>query len=74
MLNLLPKKKKVDTCKTPTKTGTPAQGNLLTKKGTAQNFTWWKNTHSLAPSPVPAASSPELPKTTYQTSSISRTV
>ena len=59
MLNLLPKKKKVEPAK-PQPTGTPAQGNLLTKKGTAQNFTGGR-TPFTSTSPVPAASSP-LPK------------
>ena len=59
MLNLLPKKKKVEPPK-PQPTGTPAQGNLLTKKGTAQNFTGGR-TPFTSTSPVPAASSP-LPK------------
>ena len=59
MLNLLPKKKKVEPLK-PQPTGTPAQGNLLTKKGTAQNFTGGR-TPFTSTSPVPAASSP-LPK------------
>ena len=40
--------------------GTPVQGNLLTKKGTAQNFTGGR-TPFTSTSPVPAASSP-LPK------------
>ena len=44
----------------PQPTGTPAQGNLLTKKGTAQNFTGGR-TPFTSTSPVPAASSP-LPK------------
>ena len=59
MLNLLPKKKKVEPAK-PQPTGNPAQGNLLTKKGTAQNFTGGR-TPFTSTSPVPAASSP-LPK------------
>ena len=59
MLNLLPKKKKVEPAK-PQPTGTPAQGNLLTKKGTAQNFTGGR-TPFTSTSPVPAASS-SLPK------------
>ena len=59
MLNLLPKKKKVEPAK-PQPTGTPAQGNLLTKKGTAQNFTGGR-TPFTSTSPVPAPSSP-LPK------------
>ena len=37
--------------------GTPLQGNLLTKKGTAQNFTGGR-TPFTSTSPVPAASSP----------------
>ena len=65
MLNLLPKKKKVEAPKPTvapkpvpsTSTGTPAQGNLLTKKGTAQNFTGGR-TPFTSTSPVPAASSP----------------
>ena len=61
MLNLLPKKKKVEPAK-PQPTGTPAQGNLLTKKGTAQNFTGGR-TPFTSTSPVPAASSP-LPQPT----------
>ena len=59
MLNLLPKKKKVEPVK-PQPTGTPRQGNLLTKTGQAQNFTRGR-TPFTSTSPVPAASSP-LPK------------
>ena len=59
MLNLLPKKKKVEPAK-PQPTGTPRQGNLLTKTGQAQNFTRGR-TPFTSTSPVPAASSP-LPK------------
>ena len=40
--------------------GTPVQGNLLTKKGTAQNFTGGR-TPFTSTSPVPAASS-KLPQ------------
>ena len=61
MLNLLPKKKKVEPTK-PQPTGTPRQGNLLTKTGQAQNFTRGR-TPFTSTSPVPAASSP-LPKPT----------
>ena len=68
MLNLLPKKKKVEAPKptvapksvSSTSTGTPVQGKLLTKTGKAQNFTGGR-TPFTGTDPVPAASS-KLPQ------------
>ena len=68
MLNLLPKKKKVEAPKPTaapkplpsTSTGNPVQGRLLTNRGTAQNFTRGR-TPFTGTDPVPAASS-KLPQ------------
>lgn len=61
MLGFLPKKKpQVTTPRQKVTTGTPRQGSLLTKKGTAQNFTGGR-TPFTGTDPVPAASS-KLPQ------------
>ena len=72
MLNLLPKKKKVEAPKptvapksvSSTSTGTPVQGKLLTKTGKAQNFTGGR-TPFTGTDPMPGPSlKPQQPKAT----------